>query len=148
MLPFADASFDLVSSRHPVAPDWAEIRRVLPPDGTYLGQHVGPASAFELIERLVDVAPEQRTARDPRVEADAARAARLDVVDVRTARSRVTFADVGAVVWILRKCVWWVPDFDVERHEPQLRAIDAELRAGGALVAHSTRHLVRARRPA
>lgn len=50
------------------------------------------------------------------------------------------FHDVGAVVWILRKCVWWVPDFTVERHEPQLRALDAQMRAGRPFVDHSTRH--------
>jgi hypothetical protein len=30
------------------------------------------------------------------------------------------FYDVGAVVWILRKCVWWVPDFSVERYRVEL----------------------------
>ena len=49
-LPFNDQSFELVTSRHPVAPDWPEIYRVLKPGGSYLAQHVGPASAFELIE--------------------------------------------------------------------------------------------------
>jgi SAM-dependent methyltransferase len=45
-LPFQDGSFELVSSRHPVDPHWREIARVLTRDGTYLAQHVGPASAF------------------------------------------------------------------------------------------------------
>ncbi len=146
-LPFADASFALVSSRHPVAPDWAEIRRVLEPGGTYLGQHVGRESAFELIERFVEPTPEQRAGRDPQREADDARAAGLEVDDLLTARLRMTFADVGAVVWILRKCVWWVPGFDVLRDDAALRAIDEELRGGRELVAHATRHLLRARRP-
>jgi hypothetical protein len=56
------------------------------------------------------------------------------------------FLDVGAIVWILRKCVWWVPDFSVERYRPHLLALDAQLRAGEPLVAHSTRHLIVARR--
>jgi SAM-dependent methyltransferase len=43
-LPFADAAFDLVTSRHPVTVWWAEIARVLRPGGSYLAQHVGPAS--------------------------------------------------------------------------------------------------------
>ena len=37
----------------------------------------------------------------------------LTVTDLRTARCRMEFLDVGAVVWVLRKCVWWVPDFSV-----------------------------------
>src|ERR1700709_1469185 len=30
-LPFADGSFDLITSRHPVSTDWVEIARVLTP---------------------------------------------------------------------------------------------------------------------
>ncbi len=63
-LPFADASFELVTSRHPVNPDWAEIRRVLKPGGRYLAQHVGAASAFELIEHFLGPLPQQRRLRD------------------------------------------------------------------------------------
>jgi hypothetical protein len=33
-LPFADAPFELVTSRHPVAPDWRELARVLVDGGT------------------------------------------------------------------------------------------------------------------
>lgn len=57
------------------------------------------------------------------------------------------FYDIGAVVWILRKCVWWVPDFTVEKYETQLRGLDAQMRAGMPFVAHSTRHLIIASRP-
>jgi SAM-dependent methyltransferase len=44
-LPFADAAFDLVTSRHPASTWWEEIARVLRPGGTYFAQHVGPGSA-------------------------------------------------------------------------------------------------------
>ena len=55
------------------------------------------------------------------------------------------FFDIGAVVYVLRKCVWWVPDFTVERYHDRLRAVDARIRADGAFVTHSTRHLIEAR---
>ncbi|WP_030528562.1 class I SAM-dependent methyltransferase [Phycicoccus jejuensis] len=145
-LPFPDRSFDLVTARHPVRPDWPEIHRVLRPNGLYLAQHVGPASAFELIEHLLGPLPEQRRGRDPRREASDAEAAGLTVETLRTARCRMEFHDIGAVVWILRKCVWWVPDFGVDRYERQLRELDAGMRAGRPFVAHSTRHLIAARR--
>jgi hypothetical protein len=147
-LPFPDASFELVSSRHPVAPDWGEIARVLADDGTYLAQHVGPASAFELIERFLGPQPREQLARDPDREAAAARSVGLHIVDLRTARCRMEFFDIGAVVYILRKCVWWVPDFDVERYRDVLERLDAEIRRYGAVVAHSTRTLIEARRTA
>ena len=34
-----DQSFELVTARHPVRPDWDEIHRVLIPGGYYFGQH-------------------------------------------------------------------------------------------------------------
>lgn len=146
-LPFPDASFDLVTARHPVTPDFPEISRVLQPGGEYLAQHVGPASAVELIEFFLGPLPEEtRLGRDPRTEVAAAQAAGLTVQEVRTARCRMEFSDVGAVVWILRKCVWWVPDFTVAQYDARLRELDAHLRGGSPFVAHSTRHLIRARR--
>jgi SAM-dependent methyltransferase len=145
-LPLPDATFDLVSARHPVRPDWPEIHRVLTPGGEYVAQHVGPASAFELIELFLGPRPAERAARDPHDEARQAEAAGLTVVDLRTARCRMEFHDVGAVVWILRKCVWWVPDFTVDHYRDRLLALDARMRTGEPFVAHSTRHLVVARR--
>ena len=145
-LPFSDGSFDLVTSRHPVDPDWGEIARVLADDGSYLAQHVGPASAYELTEWFLGPLPRERLGRDPDREAAAARAASLRIVDLRTARSRMEFLDIGAVVYVLRKCVWWVPDFSVERYRDQLEHLDAHIRRRGAFVAHSTRTLIEARR--
>jgi hypothetical protein len=105
-LPVPPASFELVSSRHPVSPDWPQIARVLTAGGRYVAQHVGPGSAFELIEWFLGPLPRERRARDPQREAAAARAAGLQIVDLRTARCRMEFFDIGAVVYILRKCVW------------------------------------------
>ncbi|CAL9495389.1 hypothetical protein SUDANB95_03304 [Actinosynnema sp. ALI-1.44] len=144
-LPFPDGSFDLVVSRHPVRPDWPEIARVLTPGGHYFAQHVGPGSALELTEYFLG----ERSGpdgRDPHTEAAEAEAAGLHVEDLRVARCRMEFFDIGAVVYILRKCVWWVPDFSVDRYTDRLRRMDAQIRAEGGFVAHSTRHLFDLRR--
>jgi hypothetical protein len=145
-LPFPDTSFELVSSRHPVNPDWREIARVMTGDGTYLAQHVGPASAFELIEWFRGPLTRERLSRDPEREAAAARLAGLRIVDLRTARCRMEFFDIGAVVYILRKCVWWIPDFTVDRYGQALERLDAHIREHGAFVTYSTRTLIEARR--
>jgi SAM-dependent methyltransferase len=145
-LPFPDATFDLVTSRHPVAPDWPELARVLADSGTYFAQHVGPDSAYELIEYFVGPLPREHQARDPEREVAAARRAHLEIVDLRTARCRMEFFDVGAVVYVLRTCVWWVPDFTVERYRDRLRQLHARIREDGRFVAHSTRTLIEARR--
>ncbi|MEU8243617.1 class I SAM-dependent methyltransferase [Actinoplanes missouriensis] len=146
-LPFADGEFDLVTSRHPVDPAWPEIARVLAPGGSYLAQHVGPASAFELIEFFTGPLPRQGLARDPEREVAAARAAGLEVTDLRTVRLRMTFSDVGAVVWLLRRCVWWIPDFSVDRYREKLERMHSLIGSRGEFAAHSTRTLIEARRP-
>ena len=52
-LPFADASFDLVTSRHPVVVLWEEIARVLRPGATYLSQQIGAGSNRELTDFIM-----------------------------------------------------------------------------------------------
>ncbi|MQS17818.1 class I SAM-dependent methyltransferase [Streptomyces kaniharaensis] len=146
-LPFADGAFDLVSSRHPVRAWWTEIARVLRPGGTYFAQHVGPASGFELVEYFLGPQPEARKARRPEDESAAARAAGLEVVDLRSERLRMEFFDIGAVVYFLRKVIWMVPGFTVEAYREQLRELDALIRADGPFVAHSARILIEARKP-
>ncbi|WP_371669392.1 class I SAM-dependent methyltransferase [Streptomyces sp. NBC_00289] len=147
-LPFADGAFDLVVSRHPVRPHWREIVRVLRPGGTYFAQHVGPASAFELVECFLGPQPDQqRSTRHPDRERAEAEAAGLEIVDLRAERLRMEFHDIAAVVHFLRKVIWMVPDFTVEAYEAQLRSLHERIESRGAFVAYSTRHLFEARRP-
>ncbi|MFE0385620.1 class I SAM-dependent methyltransferase [Streptomyces bungoensis] len=147
-LPFADGSFDLVLSRHPVVPHWAEIARVLRPGGTYFAQHVGPASVFELVEHFLGPQPAAtRSGRHPDRERADAEAAGLRVVEVRAERLRTEFRDIAAVVHFLRKVVWMVPGFAVEAYEPELRALHERIEREGPFVAHATRHLFDVRKP-
>ena len=62
-------------------------------------------------------------------------------------RLRAEFRDVGAIVYILRKCVWWVPGFTVERYRDTLHRLHRQITSDGAFVAHSSRFLIEARRP-
>ncbi|MFH9571226.1 class I SAM-dependent methyltransferase [Streptomyces sp. NPDC017454] len=147
-LPFADGAFDLVVSRHPVEPHWAEITRVLAPGGTYFAQHVGPGSVFELIEYFLGPQPEEgRNHRHPDRERADAEAAGLEIVDLRAERLRMEFHDIGAVVHFLRKVVWMVPGFTVERYRDRLRDLHELIESEGPFVAHSARHLFDARKP-
>lgn len=145
-LPFADGAFDLVTSRHPATIWWEEIARVLRHGGRYFAQHVGPASMFELIEFFLGPQLDARRGRHPDDEATAATAAGLDVVDLRTAKLRVEIRDVAAVVYLLRKVVWWVPGFTVEKYHERLRELHHLIETSGPFVAHSSRHLIEARR--
>ncbi|WP_326728627.1 class I SAM-dependent methyltransferase [Streptomyces phaeochromogenes] len=147
-LPFGDAAFDLVVSRHPVTAHWTEIARVLVPGGTYFAQHVGPGSAYELVEYFLGPQPEaNRNARHPDRERAGAEAAGLEIVDLRAERLRMEFHDIGAVVHFLRKVVWMVPGFTADQYRTRLLDLHERIAADGPFVAHSSRHLIEARRP-
>ncbi len=147
-LPFADTSFDLVTSRHPVSTDWAEISRVLTADGTYLSQQVGPASMVELSEAFLGPLPDAHRWRRPGDACAAAEACGLEVVDLQTATLRAEFYDIGAIVYVLRKCIWWVPDFTVDLYRDTLRLLHDQLSEKGSFVAHASRFLIEASRQA
>ncbi|MEV0619426.1 class I SAM-dependent methyltransferase [Nonomuraea sp. NPDC050404] len=144
-LPFADATFDLVSSRHPVQTWWEEIARVLAPGGSYFSQQVGAWSVVELAEYFLG--PLKGNQRRPEDAAAAAEAAGLRVVDLRSARLRMEFYDIGAVIYFLRKVIWTVADFSVERYAGRLRELHEQIESEGPFVAHSSRFLIEARRP-
>jgi len=143
-LPFADESFDLVISRHPARVWWQEIARILRPGGTYLAQHVGPQTLSELYERFLGPQSQVQHGRHPDRERADAEAAGLTLKTVRMERLRVEFFDVGAVVYFLRKVIWTVPDFSVERYWSQLQALHEQILRDGAFVAYSSRVLIEA----
>ena len=148
-LPFADAAFDLVTSRHPVETHWAEIARVLEPGGTYLSQQVGPHSVFELVEYFRGPQPDAaRNGRHPDHARHGAAEAGLDVVDLRYEELRTEFLDIGAVVYFLRKVIWMVPGFTAAEYRDRLRALHEQIQADGPFVATTTRYLIEARKPA
>ncbi|WP_328917277.1 MULTISPECIES: class I SAM-dependent methyltransferase [unclassified Streptomyces] len=148
-LPFADAAFDLVTSRHPVTVWWEEIARVLRPGGTYFSQHVGPASAVEMVEFFLGPQPgAARNARHPDRARAGAAAAGLEVVDLRPESLRMEFHDVGAVVYFLRKVIWTVPGFTVDAYRERLHDMHELIESEGPFVSYSTRYLIEARKPA
>jgi SAM-dependent methyltransferase len=146
-LPFADEAFDLVTSRHATEVRWAEIARVLRPGGSYLAQQIGPATMRELFEFFLGPQPAKWVELQPDTQTVRAKAAGLQVVQMRMERLRAEFFDIGAVIYFLRKVIWTVPDFSVERYRERLRTMHEQIEADGPFVAHSTRLLVEARKP-
>jgi SAM-dependent methyltransferase len=145
-LPFPADSFDLVVSRHPVELRWDEVTRVLTPGGTFLSQQVGAGSVRELTDAMMGPqVPSQR--RSPRRAVRDAEAADLVVQDLRSAALEMKFYDVAAVIVFLRKVIWIVPGFTVERYRPQLAEVHRRIQADGSFAAHSQRFLIEARKP-
>ncbi len=145
-LPFPAESFDLVTSRHPTVTIWPEIARVLRPSGRYFSQQVGDGSVHQLSDFMMGPQPID-PGRRPDVTAQAAEAAGLDVVDLRTETLRAEFYDVAAVVHFLRKVIWIVPGFTVEGYYERLRALHEKIATDGPFVAYTERFLIEARKP-
>jgi SAM-dependent methyltransferase len=145
-LPFGPEAFGLVTSRHPVATWWSEVARVLQPGGRFLSQQVGPWSMRELSEFFLG--PQSGVARrtPERAQHDAEEAG-LRVEDLRAARLRATFDDVGAVVYFLRLVVWTVPGFEVDTYRERLEHMHRLIDERGPFVAHATRFLIEATKP-
>jgi SAM-dependent methyltransferase len=146
-LPFADGTFDLVTSRHPVVAHWDEIGRVLAPGGAYFSQQVGPDSGHEIYDFFMGPKPLGKSGREPSLARAGAERAGLEVVDLRTVQLRMEFFDVGAMVYFLRKVIWFVPDFTVAKYRDRLRALHERIVADGPFVAYSRRFLIEARKP-
>jgi len=146
-LPFDHESFDLVGSRHPTVNNWSEIHRVLKPDGIYFSQQIGAGTNSELTDFLTGP---QLVSADQRMDwaVTQARVAGLEVLDAREESLPVVFFDVGAVVYFLRKVIWTVPDFTVEKYRDRLRLLYERIEKDGSFTSHSKRFLIEARKAA
>jgi len=70
----------------------------------------------------------------------------LDVVDLRHEQIRLEFFDVGAVIYLLRKLNWVVPNFTVAKYRDKLLELRRYIEAEGAFVTVSSRVLIEARK--
>lgn len=145
-LPFADGAFDVVTSRHPITVHWSEVARVLAQGGTYLAQHVGSRTNVEISEFFLG-ALEPSDSRHHEVEAEHAKAVGLEVAQCRNERLRLEFFDVGAVVFFLRKVIWTIPDFTVDRYRSRLRDMHDQIQRDGVFYSTMSRTLFELRKP-
>jgi SAM-dependent methyltransferase len=145
-LPFPDASFDLVVSRHPTVVVWDEIARILGRGGTYFSQQVGSGSNRELTDFMMGPQPVSDRRNPDRAATEAQRVG-LEIVDLRRESLEVRFFDVGAIVYFLHKVFWTVPDFSVDRYWDRLVAMHDEIESQGSFVSHAQRFLIEVRKP-
>ena len=144
ILPFADASFDLLLNRHS-GYNLADVIRVLSPGGVYLTQQVDGRDLQGLIT-FFDAQPKWPDETLARNEADM-RAVGLLLEIAREWSGRTEFKSVGALVYFLRAIPWLVDDFSVERHWSYLLRLQERLERGEPLAFTQRRYLIRARKP-
>lgn len=145
-LPFPDNAFDLVCARHPTTTVWSEIGRVLQNGGSFFSQQIGSRTNQELAEFMVGTQPISET-QNAQHAATLARLAGLEVTDLREESLPVVFYDIGAVIYFLRKVVWTVPDFSVDKYHDRLLAMYEHIEQYGSFESKARRFLIEAKKP-
>ena len=146
-LPFADAAFGLVLSRHESFRA-SEVARVLAPGGYFVTQQVDLHDDDDYRTALglaSDPGPAESWLPEARQQV---RAAGLTVERAERAVQQASYTDVGALAWYLIQAVpWVVPEAGLPACEPALRRVHERLR-GAPFTARAHRFLLIARKPA
>ena len=142
VLPFGDASFDMVINRHgDFNPD--EIYRVLKPGGLFITQQVGAENDRELVELLCGQTelpfPEQYL----NITEDRFSQTGFEILDGRECFRPIRFYDVGALVWFARIIEWEFPGFSVDSCMDRLLQAQHLLDEFGAVEGHIHRFLLK-----
>lgn len=140
-MPFADGEFDLVLNRHSGF-NASEVARILGPGGTFLTQQIHGLWAYDLLA-VFDAKPQWPEAT---LEKDVLQlvAAGLTIVHTQEWSGRLSFTDVGAIVYYLKAVPWLVPGFSVESHSTCLLALQRRLESGEGLVFVARKYLLEA----
>jgi SAM-dependent methyltransferase len=146
VFPLPDNTFDLVCARHPTATPWDEIARVLQSGGAFISQQIGSGTNRELTEFMMGHQSPLES-QNAQYAATLAGLAGLEVTALKEESLPVVFFDVGAVVYFLRKVVWTVPDFTVDKYRERLFAIHEYIQQHGSFQSHARRFLIEAIKP-
>jgi SAM-dependent methyltransferase len=143
IMPFADGAFDLVLNRH-AGFNPAEVARILQPGGTFLTQQVHGRSLEDLMAAF-GAQPQWPNAA-PDKYLPQLKAAGLTIVDAQEWAGRLSFTDVGAIVYYLKFVPWLVPAFLVDRFTDQLLELQSRLDRGEPLAFVVRQYLIEARK--
>jgi hypothetical protein len=115
---------------------------MLAPGGTFLTQQIHGLWAYDLIA-VFDARPQWP---DSTLEkyVPQLKAAGLTIVDTQEWSGRLSFTDVGAIVYYLKAVPWLVPGFSVETHSKYLFKLQDQLESGEGLSFSARKYLIEA----
>ena len=145
VLPFEDATFDMVINRHGDF-NAEEIHRILKPGGLFITQQVGAENDRELVELLCGQADLPFPDQYLRITEDRLSQTGFEVLDGRECFRPIRFYDVGALVWFARIIEWEFPGFAVDTHMKNLLTAQKILDARGSIDGSIHRFLLVARK--
>lgn len=142
-IPFADAAFDLVLSRHEaILPE--DIDRVLRPGGLFLTQQV----AKENLEELREFFPRKTRWPDHYTQYQSAFRRMGYRVDAQTHARKIAYAALGEVVFLLLAAPWEIEGFDPVAEIDDLLQLEEAHACPDGIALTEARYLIVARKPA
>lgn len=142
-MPFEDGEFGLVLNRH-AAFNPAEVARILAPGGTFLTQQVHGLSTVDLLTAF-DSKPQWPNATLEKYVPQL-QAAGLTIRSAEEWTGRLSFTDVGAIVYYLKAVPWLVPGFSVATHLAHLTKLQHQSDSGKPLEFVSRKYMIEARK--
>lgn len=142
-MPFSDAEFDLVLNRHS-AFNPAEVARILSFGGTFLTRQVHGLWARDLLASF-GVTPQWPNASLEKY-VPLLQAVGLKIVDTRDWTGKLSFSDVGALVYYLKAAPWLVPGFSVDTHLKYLLPLQERLESEKMLSFQIRNYLIEAKK--
>jgi SAM-dependent methyltransferase len=143
-MPFTDGEFDLVLNRHSGF-NPKEIARILSPGGVFLTQQVHGLSLSDLLSRFESSPPWSFATPEffvPRLQV-----AGLVIKTLNEWSGKLSFTDVGALVYYLKAVPWVVSGFSVDTHKDYLFSLQRQLEQGEPLDFTNKRYLIEAVKP-
>jgi SAM-dependent methyltransferase len=140
-MPFADGEFDLVLNRHS-AFNSSEVARILAPGGAFLTQQIHGQWAHDLLAAF-DADPRWPEASLEKYIPELKEAGLIISQDEEWT-GRLSFTDVGAIVYYLKAAPWLVAGFSVETHLEGLLKLQHRLEQGDELVFVARKYFIEA----
>ena len=141
-LPFKNEEFDLILNRHGGLNEYSakEIYRILSTGGIFLTQQVDGRNLKDLMKEFNSKPKWQKnTLKNVRkyiIDAE------FKITKAHEWTGKVTFKDVGAIVYFLKAIPWIVDDFSVDKHLTILKKLHKKIEKEGSLSYASKRFII------
>lgn len=141
-----NATFDMVTNSHGAMPI-ARIGEVFKPGGWFVTQQVGATNNYSLSrffdERYQSAYPDNHLL----TVVTRMQAAGFEILRADQAFVKMSFRDIGAIVYYATVIPWEFPNFDVTRILPKLHQLQALLAVNGQITTFEDRFVIVAHKP-
>lgn len=139
--PFEDSMFDIVINRHGDI-NISEFYRVLKPGGIFITQQVGAENDRELVEALLGKIPLPFPEQYLNIVSKKLRNNGFEILEESEHFGKITFYDVGALVWFAKIIEWEFKDFSVDSCLEQLMKLQDIIEKNGFAEGRTHRFMI------